>query len=160
MRRTNRGPSNGHTLLSAFTGAGGLDLGLEAAGFTPVACIERDATAVATLKRNRPDWTVSEPEDIEDALVRLTPNAVGLRRLQLDLLAGGPPCQPSSKAAQWAHSSRRGLDDPRGDCVEAFVELADRFLPAVILIENVQGFGSIRVSQCHFGAFRGFSWVN
>ena len=105
-----------------------------------MACIEHNATAVATLKRNRPDWPVSEPEDIEDALVRLTPNAVCLRRLQLDLLAGGPPCQPFSKAAQWAQSSRRGLDDPRGACVEAFVELADRFLPAVILIENVQGF--------------------
>ena len=139
-RRTHASPSDGLTLLSAFSGAGGLDLGLEAAGFTPVACIEHNATAVATLKRNRPDWPVSEPEDIEDALVRLTPNAVCLRRLQLDLLAGGPPCQPFSKAAQWAQSSRRGLDDPRGACVEAFVELADRFLPAVILIENVQGF--------------------
>ena len=48
-------------LLSAFSSAGGLDLGLEAAGFQTVRCIELDATARATLARNHPSWRLFEP---------------------------------------------------------------------------------------------------
>ncbi|HEX2080456.1 MAG TPA: DNA cytosine methyltransferase, partial [Longimicrobium sp.] len=61
-------------------------------------------------------------------------------------LAGGPPCQPFSTAAQWAESGRSGITDPRSLTLLAFLELAERFLPAVILIENVPGFVQGRTS--------------
>jgi DNA (cytosine-5)-methyltransferase 1 len=80
--------------LSLFTGAGGLDLGLEAAGFHSLLCVEIDEDSRDTLSHNRPEWRLSNPGDIHQfehgALLR----QAGLKRKQLNLLAGGPPCQP------------------------------------------------------------------
>lgn len=134
------------TVLSAFTGLGGLDLGLEAAGFRTIACIERDPTARLSIHANRPNRKLLKTADIVDVARTLSPKDLGLRRRQLNLLAGGPPCQPFSKAAQWAESGRRGLGDPRAKCLSAFLRLAERFLPRVILIENVPGFARGKTS--------------
>ena len=128
------------TALSAFTGAGGLDLGLECAGFQTVACIELDERARDTIVTNRPHWNLLETGDIIQAAYELTPEDVGLGRGELSVLAGGPPCQPFSTAAQWADRGRKGLDDPRSLSLLAFLHLAETFLPHVILIENVPGF--------------------
>lgn len=127
-------------VLSAFTGAGGLDLGLESAGFLTVGCIESDASARATLRANRPDWHLLEPEDITDLARVLTPERVGLQLRELDVLVGGNPCQPFSKAAQWSSNGKTGLGDPRSYCLDGFLKLARAFLPKVILMENVPGF--------------------
>src|SRR4051794_3362622 len=102
------------TVLSCFSGAGGLDLGLEAAGFRTVGLLETDEQARATLAVNRPRWPLLEPADVVKAGRALKPKDVGFRARGLDLLAGGPPCQPFSKAGQWAATARTGLDDPRG----------------------------------------------
>ena len=134
------------TVLSGFSGVGGLDLGLEAAGFVHVGCVELDRIARRSLKANREDqWPLLETGDILDAAKTLTPHAVGLRRRELTLLAGSPPCQPFSKAAQWSRTSRIGLDDERSNCLNGFLDLAETFLPKAILMENVTGFaqGSI-----------------
>lgn len=129
------------TALSAFTGLGGLDLGLEAAGFEHVGCIEKDETARLSLKQNRGDsWPLLEPTDISVLAQSLTPAQLGLKRRELSVLAGGPPCQPFSKAAQWSASARTGLEDIRSHCLRDFLHLVDVFLPHVVLIENVAGF--------------------
>jgi len=127
------------SVLSAFAGAGGLDLGLEAAGFRTIACIERDPDARKTLRSNRP-WTLLEPGDIVDVAPTLTPATLGLERRELAMIAAGPPCQPFSKAAQWSHKGRAGLADPRSACLRQLLDLMDTFLPRVLLIENVVGF--------------------
>ncbi len=129
------------TVLSGFSGMGGLDLGLEAAGFTHIGCIELDETARRSLKANRDDrWPLLDAGDILDVAETLRPADVGLRRRELTLLAGAPPCQPFSKAAQWSHTSRTGLDDERSDCLDGFLDLVETFLPKAILLENVTGF--------------------
>ncbi len=129
------------TVLSGFSGVGGLDLGLEAAGFTHVGCIEVDETARRSLKANRDDqWPLLDVGDILDVAETLRPTDVGVRRRELTLLAGAPPCQPFSKAAQWSRISRIGLDDERSDCLDGFLDLAETFLPRAILLENVTGF--------------------
>ncbi len=138
------------SVLSVFTGAGGLDLGLEAAGFQTVGCIELNDDARATITANRPEWKLVEHADVRKAAKLLRPSDFGLRRRQLGILAGGPPCQPFSKAAQWARSGRAGLSDPRSDSLRAFFRLAETFLPRVILIENVPGFAQGRTSAVHF----------
>lgn len=129
------------TCLSTFSGLGGMDLGLEAAGFRHVGCIEWDECARRSLKANRGDrWTLLEPGDIEVIAAALAPADVGLEVGELDLLVGAPPCQPYSKAAQWSATSRRGLDDRRGQYLDDLLILAEHFLPKVILLENVRGF--------------------
>lgn len=134
------------TVLSTFTGVGGLDLGLEAAGFNLVGCIEVDETARRSLKENRPEWRLLEPGDIEVLAPSLHPMDVGLQAGELSLLAGAPPCQPYSKAAMWAPTAWNGLADERATPLHGFLTLVDRFLPRCILLENVPGFARGRHS--------------
>ncbi|GAB3150971.1 DNA (cytosine-5-)-methyltransferase [Microbispora hainanensis] len=138
------------TVLSIFTGAGGLDLGLEAAGLGTIGCVEKDTDCLRTLEVNRPGWKLLDTADIIDAAVTLRPRDLGLRRRELDVLAGGPPCQPFSTAGQWARSGRRGMDDARANTILAMLDLLERFLPRVLLIENVAGFLHGQVSARPF----------
>lgn len=130
------------TLLSAFTGAGGLDLGFELAGFRVIGCIEFDRDAARTIKLNRKHWRLLEPGDINQLAPQLSLAEMSLEPGELDVLAGGPPCQPFSKAAQWTEKGMRGFADPRSDCLRAFLSLIERMMPRVVLIENVPGFAS------------------
>jgi len=80
-------------------------LGLEAAGFDTVALLEKDANACAALKFNRPDWNILEA-DVRD---------VDYRRFgPIDLVAGGPPCQPFSMGGK-----AKGYEDTRDMFPEA-----------------------------------------
>lgn len=126
--------------LSAFSGLGGLDLGLEAAGFEILGCIEQDAVARRSLKRNRDGWTVLDPPAIEEVAQALTPADLQLEPRDLTLLCGAPPCQPYSKAAMWNDQAWSGFADERAKPLLSFLRLAETFLPRVVLMENVQGF--------------------
>jgi DNA (cytosine-5)-methyltransferase 1 len=128
------------TVLSTFSGLGGLDLGLEAAGFHVVTCIESDPFARLSLKANRDSWTILEEPTIEQAAATLRPSDLGMSPGDLTLLAGAPPCQPYSKAAMWSDGSWNGFDDHRAKPLTSFLRLAEVFLPNAIVIENVQGF--------------------
>jgi DNA (cytosine-5)-methyltransferase 1 len=133
------------TVLSVFSGLGGLDLGLEAAGFRSVGCIEVDPTARRSLKANRDgSWPRLEPGDVEALSTTLRPTELGLEEGELALLAGAPPCQPYSNAALWSPGGWNGLSDPRARPLFAFLDLIDRLLPACVLMENVSGFASGR----------------
>lgn len=134
------------SFLSVFSGMGGLDLGLEAAGFRNLACIEFDPIARASRAANRPSTKFISPHDVTQVAENLKPRDLGIRRRDLCILAGGPPCQPFSKAAQWSHRAMRGLKDPRAKCLAGFVKLIEEFLPRAVVIENVQGFVSGRNS--------------
>jgi DNA (cytosine-5)-methyltransferase 1 len=126
-------------VLSLFTGAGGLDLGLEAAGFAIRLCVEIDEDARNTLKANRPGWKLADPGDIH----RIEPDEIlrqaGLRRGEVELLAGGPPCQPFSKSAYWSDRGARGLRDPRSTTLHAYLNVVEAAVPNVLLLENVKG---------------------
>lgn len=127
-------------VLSVFSGAGGLDLGLEAAGLHTIACVEQDIDARETLIANRPNWNLLENPDAVRLARHLIPRDLNLNPGDLDLIAGGPPCQPFSTAAQWSPRGRQGMGDGRADTVHAFLNLVESFLPRAILIENVSGF--------------------
>lgn len=115
-------------VLSLFAGAGGLDLGLEAAGLETIGCIERDEDCRRTLEANRPAWKLLDRADVIEAAATLKPADLGLRRRELDVLAAGPPCQPFSTAGQWTSTGRRGMSDQRADTIVAMLELLERFL--------------------------------
>src|SRR5262249_52166051 len=135
VSRTMRRP----TVLSLFTGAGGLDLGLEAAGFQTRLCVEVDDDARATIRRNRPRWKLATPGDIHkhapDDLLALA----GLKAGELDLLAGGPPCQPFSKSGYWSAGDSKRLRDPRAATLDAYLRVFEAALPRTMLLENVRG---------------------
>jgi DNA (cytosine-5)-methyltransferase 1 len=124
-------------VLSLFSGAGGLDLGLEAAGFQTSAAVEFDSNATATLRINR-DWPVID-RDIHTIPSHELLRVAELREGEIDVLAGGPPCQPFSKSGYWARGDARRLDDPRASTLEEYLRVLRDTLPRVFLLENVPG---------------------
>lgn len=125
--------------ISLFTGAGGLDLGFEAAGFETAVALEIDARCVATLRANRA-WPVID----RDVLQVPTAELLAAGRLEIgeaDVLIGGPPCQPFSKSGFWANGEARRLDDPRASTLGAYMRVLDEARPRAFLLENVEGLG-------------------
>lgn len=116
-------------------GGGGQALGLEQAGFEHAAVAEIDADACNTLRANRPDWKVIEG-DIRDLDGRQY-------RGQVDLLAGGVPCQPFSVGG-----NQLGPDDERDLFPEA-LRLVREIRPMAVMLENVNG-----LRQARFGEYR------
>ena len=124
-------------LISLYTGAGGLDLGLEAAGFETAVAVEMDRDAVATLRHNR-NWPVLDV-DIHNVSSEEILAAARLRQGDADLLVGGPPCQPFSKSGYWANGDARRLGDPRASTLEAYLRVLRDTQPRAFLLENVAG---------------------
>lgn len=137
--------------MSLFAGAGGLDAGLEQAGFTTVLAIDNDPDATDTLRAVKAaelpigdGRTYLGDAKIETAdITRLTKDRLvelwGYGRHKPTVLAGGPPCQSFSSAGRM-----RGLDDPRGRLFRDFVRTARALRPEFIVFENVQGLVTAR----------------
>ncbi|MCH2535070.1 MAG: DNA cytosine methyltransferase, partial [Bdellovibrionales bacterium] len=129
-----------HRSLSLFTGAGGLDIGLEKAGFDVSLCVEVDPDCRATLSYNKPHWKQSDPGDISKISPEEILSQAGIQKeKQVDLLAGGPPCQPFSKSGYWVNGDSKRLSDPRASTLKSFLSVVEVALPKVILLENVKG---------------------
>ena len=126
--------------ISLYTGCGGLDVGLEIAGFTPACCVEIDPECRATLKWNRPSWNVLNEGDIFSYHPKDILAHTRLKQGEASLLIAGPPCQPFSKAGFWHLGKTLRLRDPRSKTFQAFVEIAREALPHLVLLENVDGF--------------------
>jgi len=127
--------------LSAFSGIGGLDLGLECAGFGAIGGIENDAAARRSLALNRPRFPLVNPHDVNDAARELCAPGLGLEVGELALVAAGPPCQSFSKAAQWTRTGTLGVrDEQTKRCLSSLMTLVERFLPHAMMLENVPGF--------------------
>ena len=126
-------------VLSLFSGAGGLDIGLEAAGFDTKLCVEIDADARKTLAYNRPTWSLAVPGDVHQHEPADLLELAGVKRGELELLAGGPPCQPFSKSSYWLRGHTLRMDDPRAATLGAYLGVVDALLPRVVLLENVKG---------------------
>lgn len=134
----NGGAQTAHPrLLSLYTGAGGLDLGFEAAGFEVAAAVEHDGPACQTVRANR-NWNPI-PRDIHDVPSQELTDASGAAPGEIDLLIGGPPCQPFSKSAYWVTGDTKRLDDPRADTLTAWLRVLRDLQPKAFLLENVAG---------------------
>jgi DNA (cytosine-5)-methyltransferase 1 len=130
---------SGHRLVSLFTGAGGLDLGLEEAGFRPALSVENDEDARRTLATNRPSWLLSDPSDVHKLRPEEILEQASLKARETALLVAGPPCQPFSKSSYWTIGDAKRLTDPRARTLHAFIKAAGVLLPQALLLENVQG---------------------
>ena len=124
-------------VLSLYTGAGGLDFGVEAAGFETAVALEFDKAACRSLRANR-TWPVIEA-DIHSTTSKQILQSGGLKTGDADLLIGGPPCQPFSKSGYWARGDSLRLDDPRADTINAYLRVLRDTQPRTFLLENVPG---------------------
>lgn len=124
-------------VISLYTGAGGLDLGFEAAGFEVACAVEMDDEAVETLRRNR-DWPVIH-RDIHQVPSREILAEGHIEIGEADALIGGPPCQPFSKSGYWANGDTMRLDDPRAGTMAAYLRVLRDTLPKTFFLENVPG---------------------
>lgn len=119
------------TCIELFAGAGGLALGLEMAGFEHHGLVERDKTACQTLQLNRPFWPVLN-YDVKHLSDLVWPV---LNFSDIDLIAGGFPCQPFSYAG-----NRKGLEDPvNGTAFGYMIDFVKLIKPKMLLLENVPG---------------------
>ena len=118
--------------LSFFTGAMGLDQGLEMAGITIKCACENDKDARATISLNRPNLPLLG--DIMQLSASDVLNTAGISADQVFLICGGPPCQSFSTAGK-----RQAFEDPRGNAFIKFIQLSLEINPQYILIENVRG---------------------
>lgn len=125
------------TAISLYTGAGGLDLGFEAAGFETRVAVEMDDDCIATLGANR-EWPAIH-RSIHDVTSAELLRRAGLQPGEADVLIGGPPCQPFSKCGYWATGDARRLEDSRASTVEAFLRVLRDTRPRAFLMENVAG---------------------
>lgn len=115
------------TSIEICAGAGGQALGLEQAGFEHLAAVEIDRHACATLRDNRPEWNVFEG----DVVGWIKDHAAEYEGV--DLVAGGVPCPPFSKAGK-----QLGAADER-DLFPAMIDLVRATRPRAVMIENVRG---------------------
>ena len=120
-------------VISLFSGAGGLDIGFENAGFSIAVAVEIDPSCCDTLKANRPYLPVIN-KNITDVSADEILGAAGLKPLEPALVIGGPPCQSFSLAGL-----RKGLDDERGKLLFEFVRIVRETLPFGFVLENVKG---------------------
>ena len=129
----NRSKSDKPIALSFFSGAMGMDIGLEQAGFKTIFASEIDNACRKTILRNRPD--IALVGDIRDYTASDIRKITGLdNKEDIDLIVGGPPCQAFSTAGK-----RKGFEDKRGNVFLNFIELISQLKPKFAVIENVRG---------------------
>jgi DNA (cytosine-5)-methyltransferase 1 len=130
-------PSRG-LAISLFSGAGGLDLGVEAAGFEVAAAVEVNEDAADTMEKNFHGLHSGVVRrDIFDVPTKELLRSAGLRgRERPDLLIGGPPCTPFSKSGFWLEWKRAGLD-PDASLLQAYTRILAEAKPRAFILENV-----------------------
>ena len=118
-------------VISLFSGAMGLDIGLEKAGLNVVIGQDFDESCVKTMQANGHNVLGGDIREIDPRkLLELTGLSVG----EPFLICGGPPCQPFSTAGK-----RLGINDPRGSLFMDFIRMIDYIRPRFFVMENVKG---------------------
>lgn len=130
-----------HYCIDLFAGAGGLSIGLEAAGFTCLYANEVSPAYSETLEKSHPDALV-ETGDIRQVNSSSVRRTLQLAKGDLSLLAGGPPCQGFS-----VNAPVRSTDDHRNHLFRDYLRFVEEFEPKTVLIENVPGMLSFEKGQ-------------
>jgi DNA (cytosine-5)-methyltransferase 1 len=126
-----RDRSGNRDVISLFSGAMGLDIGLGQAGLNLRICQDVDASCAGTIRANGHAAICGDIREIQPARIL---EGAGLRRGEPFLVCGGPPCQPFSTAGK-----RKGMGDPSGSLFMDFVRMLDGIRPRFFIMENVRG---------------------
>lgn len=143
FKESNTNEPKSLTFIDVFAGCGGLSLGLMQAGWAGLFAVEKDKFAFETLKTNLlsredghsyqwPAWLPQQPICAMELLVKHSEKLATLFG-EVDLIAGGPPCQGFSSAG------RRKAADPRNALMDSYLKLVRKVRPRAVLIENVNG---------------------
>ena len=117
--------------IDIFSGAGGLSLGAEMAGFQVKFAVEKDNSAAATYRHNHPNTLV-----LKDDIHNINPHDYLLPNEHISIVFGGPPCQGFS----FSNTMSRNMDNPNNSLFEEFVRFVHEIQPDWFLFENVEGF--------------------
>lgn len=135
-------PASPHTItahkelnvISLFSGAMGLDNGIEKAGLNIRLCVEIQHAMAETIRANKPELKLIE-DDVRNYSGSELKKIAGLdKNEEVFLVCGGPPCQAFSTAGK-----RLGFDDERGNVFLKYIDLIDEIRPKYYLLENVRG---------------------
>jgi DNA (cytosine-5)-methyltransferase 1 len=124
------------TAIDLFSGCGGLTLGLRQANFRVVGAVEIDPLAVETYQANHPRVALWS-KDIRGLPVSEVMRILKLRRGQLDLLAGCPPCQGFSRMR--TRNGQRAMRYPHNELIRDFARFVRKLMPKTVMLENVPG---------------------
>ena len=137
-----------YNFIDLFAGAGGLSLGLEQAGFTPIFVNEIVPQFNETYRRNRnlsdDQYFVGDIKELNERINEFLP-----RFKDVDLVCGGPPCQGFSMA-----NRQRIIDDPRNQLYKEYLKFLAVVRPKFFIMENVRGMSNkwkeIKENFVHF----------
>ncbi len=127
------------TVIDLFCGAGGISEGFRQAGCRIVAAADNDPDAAATFAQNFPEAHII----VGDIRTRPVKQQVLAASKNVDILVGGPPCQAFSQVRN--HS--RLIADPRNSLYREFIDVLQRALPSVLVVENVTGMDQMGVRE-------------
>lgn len=128
-----------YNAISLFSGAMGLDLGVEKAGFKVRVCVEMDKYAVQTIHENTDIPVINK--DINQVTTKEILETAKLNPEDVDLVIGGPPCQAFSTAGR-----QRGLADFRGNVIIQYLRVIKEIRPPYFILENVRGLLSAKLN--------------
>jgi len=120
--------------IDLFSGCGGLTLGLKQAGFRVIGAVEIDPLAAETYSKNHPEVNIWQ-KDIRDLSGAEILHTLGIKKGQLDLLAGCPPCQGFSSMR--TKNGKKRPRDERNDLIFDYLRLVKATLPKTVMLENV-----------------------
>lgn len=126
--------------VSLFSGAMGLDLGIEKAGFNICVCVEMDKVAAETIRLNTSIPLINK--DINQVDTNEILNVAGLNKEDVTLVFGGPPCQAFSTAGK-----QKGFADFRGNVIIQFLRVIKDIKPQYFILENVRGILSAKLNN-------------
>lgn len=151
-----RQTQKGIPAVSFFSGAGGLDIGFDYAGFNNIASIELNELFCETLRMNYPNHLVIGPPnfsgDVKDreTIANVLKKDLGIITPFEGVFHGGPPCQPFSIASNQRFAKedenfkRKGFEDKdKGNLLDDYIWFITQFKPKVFIIENVPGLNEI-----------------
>jgi len=131
------------SIISLFTGGGGLDIGFHSKGFYSAACVESNPIMCDTLKINSTSKNIicDEIQNVSNEQLLATTK---LKKYEADLVLGGPPCPAFSKSRFYRKEMTHGTDDPSFQTVKEYFRVVKCFMPKVFVFENVHTFAAKR----------------
>jgi DNA (cytosine-5)-methyltransferase 1 len=150
--RNTKPTSSGREIWSFFSGAMGLDQGLERAGLHPTLAVDLDGNVCNTIRANRPELPLFEGS-VQDLTAQKLRALRGGFEDEVFLMVGGPPCQSFSSGG-----NRAGLSDPRGNLIYEYMRLISEVRPRYFIFENVANIVTAALKHRPIAERPGKSW--